>query len=168
MLNISIESRALSSTSVIPWGSVKVGELLMLWTTVSTRDLRSSESEGSHCHHQQQVSCQILNDHNPTSSAPSCTAWSSQDSEWMFYLKAPRSRFSAPCLLWILTLMSRWLKRSHLDSIASSNNYLVCGMFWARPATSISWMRMEILMMMMMVMVMMMVMMIMEGKEGGG
>ena len=105
----------------------------------------------------------------PTLSVPSCTAWSSQDSEWMFYLKAPRSRFSAPCLLWILTLMSRWLKRSHLDSIASSNNYLVCGMFWARPATSISWMRMEILMMMtMMRMMVMMVMMMMEGKEGGG
>ena len=64
VLNISTDSRVLSTTSVIPWGSVKVGELLMLWAAVSTRDLRSSESEGLHCHHQQQPRCQIFNDHN--------------------------------------------------------------------------------------------------------
>ena len=63
--HISTESRALSTTTAIPWGSVKVGELLMLWTAVATRDLRSSESEGLHCHHQQQPRrCQILYDHN--------------------------------------------------------------------------------------------------------
>ena len=47
----------------------------------------------------------------PTSSVPSCTAWSSQDSEWMFYLKAPRSRFSAPCgsIFFCLFVCGSWL-----------------------------------------------------------
>ena len=54
----------ISTTSVIPWGSVKVSELLMVWAAVATRDLWSSESEGLHCHHQQQPRCQILNDQN--------------------------------------------------------------------------------------------------------
>ena len=73
----------------------------------------------------------------PTSSVPSCTAWSSQDSEWMFYLKAPRSRFSAPCFGWILTLRSSWLKILFVDLLfVYCGSWLWCQGDW-RDRTSI-------------------------------